>query len=120
MHGAYTTDPGSVSGTRMTTASGIGFATTGFVIGCGYAARGPYAHVDGGPNDPVLSVFRLSDGRRWELPHAPGSGFVWSHPLGITCTELFATVGLESEGGPLLYDIVRVKLDSLGPGLPAD
>ena len=82
-------------------------------MGCGYAAR------PAGLDDPYhasLHVVRLSDGQGWLLTgNLDPPRMQWSIPLGITCDELFTTVSIEYR-----TRILRVRLDSLGPGTPPD
>ncbi len=113
---AYTTDA-NPTGQELTTVSGWGMAATPFVVGCGYAARQSIIPLDASITDAnTLQIFRLSDGMRWSLPAA------WTQPLAITCTELFATVAVPGDdaGVKSHYTIGRVRLDSLGVGMPAD
>lgn len=89
-----------------------------FAVGCGYAAHNLQ------PPDGLL-VVRLSDGVSWILPNnigAPGdAGWLWDKAIGMTCDELFATVGVvATPGAKVVYTIARVRLDALGPGLPPD
>jgi len=105
-----------VSGTALTTVAGFNMAP--LVVGCGYAAVAATVSFDAGPNEPQnLLVFRLSDGRRWQFPTALPQR--WFIPLAITCTEIFAKVAIQdADSGKGYYTIGRVRLDSLGPGVP--
>jgi len=63
-----------------------------------------------------MYVVRLSDGYSWLLAGksaAPYEG--WSRPLVLTCDELFASI--DTAPTPR---ILRIRLDSLGPGTPPD
>ena len=94
----------------------IGTKTEEFVVGCGYAAHPTCASL---PSTGILIV-RLSDGRSWPLVSNPTStSWAYVAPLAITCDELFATVA-ERVSNASVANIVRVRLDSLGPGLPPD
>lgn len=87
-------------------------------IGCGYAARQVHtASTTGGAGSNDLLVVRLSDGVSWIVSAPPiemkmGFSFV----LGVTCDEVFATAVFPDEPNT----IVRIRLDSLGPGIPPD
>jgi hypothetical protein len=82
-----------------------------FVVGCGYAARAAgYG----------TRVTRLADGVSWVLPGDPSQGWYWTTPVALSCSELFATVGVRSDGGYPLTTIARIRLDSLGSGTPPD
>lgn len=115
MTAPYTTDPAQLQPRRLRSESG-GINTGQYVIGCGLAA-----HSDAEDN---LVVVRLSDGHGWKVPAQskidPEHG--WTIPtldftkvLAITCDELFVKV--ETDG---VAQIARIRLDSLGPGTPAD
>lgn len=74
------------------------------VVGCGYAAR---------KEGTSLRIVRIADGSSWLLPsNAP---WWWGDALAITCNEVFAFVSVGTS-----YNVARVKLSSLGPGLPSD
>jgi hypothetical protein len=78
-------------------------------VGCGRAAQRETAM----PVDRVR-VTRVSDGHSWSLP--VGTGWYVAEPLALTCDELYASVYYA--GGA--FTIARIRLDSLGPGVPAD
>lgn len=89
-----------------------------FVVGCGYAAR------NAGGRDGLL-VVRLSDGWSWLIPSndTAGSRWLWYHPIGMTCDEVFLTYAKNrpvSDASPLVPNIARITLDSLGPGMAPD
>jgi hypothetical protein len=73
-------------------------------VGCGYAARAIGDHV---------RLLRLSDGRSWRFEQ--GSTWQWLRPLVVTCEEMFACAYVART-----YTIVRVRIDSLGPGEAPD
>jgi hypothetical protein len=87
-------------------------------IGCGYAARNVEAYVDGSTDyTSKLFVVRLADGVAW-IVDSPlsSSGFHFNQALGISCEEIFASAQFKDEANTL----VRIRLDSLGPGIPPD
>lgn len=89
-----------------------------YVVGCGHAAR------NAGGRDGLL-VVRLSDGWSWLIPSndTAGSRWLWSYPIGMTCDELFVVYAETRQIGdasPLVPNIARVRLDSLGPGMAPD
>jgi hypothetical protein len=106
MTAPFTTDPAQVVSRRLRTEEGPDFDVVYFQVGCGYAARSNGAHI---------RVVRLSDGQSWVLSNGLSDPFGWSAPLALTCTELFATVQVSG-----VTRLARVRLDSLGSGIPAD
>lgn len=103
----YTTNPSALGHRRLTSETPIGVGDSYTKVGCGYAVR-----LSG--NDGIR-VVRISDGTSWILSRdPPGYGFV--EPLGVTCDEVFAWIGIGAGG----VSIARVRIDSLGPGIPAN
>jgi hypothetical protein len=87
-----------------------------FVVGCGYAAR------DIGSKGG-LEIIRLADGHAWYV----GSGLTKNigRVVGITCDEVFfALDGIDDSRNDSVFSetdaYARVRLDSLGDGVPAD
>lgn len=116
----YSTDPDTVASTARRLRSDPGqFTSDPFAVGCGYAGR---QVIDATDPDPLqatkdLLIVRLSDGVSWKVPMAPvahSTGFM--SVLGFTCEELFATAHFPDDS----VTIVRIRLDSLGPGMPPD
>lgn len=99
----YTTDPAKIVARRLRSEDGPSFGLDPFVVGCGYAAR---------TNGKHLRIVRLSDGQSWVL-ESTSVGFY--APFAITCDELIADVAVAGH-----YTLGRVRLDSLGPGIPPD
>jgi hypothetical protein len=84
-----------------------------WVVGCGYAARGVSLAA---PDYNALFVVRLSDGVSWMLQGDLGSPRRdWHHPFGITCDDIFTKLAID-----WATRIVRIRLDSLGPGVQPD
>lgn len=113
----FTTDPKKLVPKRLRSDPEIAFDVN-FAVGCGYAAHKLQ------PPDGMLIV-RLSDGVSWLLPNnltaSDKTGWHWLKAIGVTCDEVFATVAaIDSPGAKLLNTIARIRLDSLGPGLPPD
>jgi hypothetical protein len=80
-----------------------------WVVGCGYGAR-----ASGGSED--IQVVRISDGWSWLIPNQlQAPGFVATRALGLTCDEIFVWGVVDGT-----YSVARIRLDSLGPGLPPD
>jgi hypothetical protein len=113
--------------TRRVGATGrIGFASESYRVGCGYAV-----HETGDlPDLPsTIRLFRLSDGRRWEIPRiqpflSPGD-WQWRRAWGVTCDELIVDVQdrralAENPNRSLLVRLARIRIDALGPGMPAN
>lgn len=74
-------------------------------VGCGYAVR---------TNGDYLRIVRISDGVSWVLSST--TSWSWLHPLAVTCDEVFAAVSASADTN----NIARVRISSLGPGIPAD
>lgn len=107
MTSPFTTDPTLLQPRRLRSESSYGFGTDPFVVSCGRALR---------EDGTGMRLVRISDGQSWFFPaKAP---WLWISPVALTCTELFATVQSESPSDHLT--LARVRLDSLGPGIPAD
>ena len=114
MTAPFSTSAAEVEATSRRLRSDVkGFEPDGWVVGCGYAARGVGLSA---PLNNALFIVRLSDGVSWTLPGrlAP-NGEHWGNVLGITCDEVFATMDTD-----LTVRILRLRLDSLGPGTPPD
>lgn len=77
-----------------------------FKVGCGYAAH------DTSREGTGIQVVRLSDGHSWYIGDEGDEWRLVKDVLGITCEEIF----LRSSAG----NVLRVRLDSLGPGKPAE
>ena len=105
----FTTDPGALRPRRLRSDPNpvVGAGDMRFAVGCGHAGRNAMP-----PRD--LLVVRLADAVSWRL--RGGRGWTWGRLLGFTCDEAFATVFSREQG----TSIVRVRLDSLGPGDPPD
>ena len=74
-------------------------------VGCGYAA-----HSVSGKN---VIIVRLADGVSWLLEN--GEDYYFSTPAGITCEEIFIEGAAAGK-----TNILRIRLDSLGPGIAPD
>ncbi len=117
MTSPFSTDPSKIQPRRLRKwepSGTIGTPVMPPAVGCGRAAfRYSYGAPD--PRDEGLLIVRLSDGQSWILPNpvAPGGG--WGPAIALTCDEVFAMYG----GGGLMT-ILRVRLDSLGPGMPPE
>jgi hypothetical protein len=117
MESPYATDPTQIQPRRVRSepggdaGSGLGASPT--QVGCGYAAR----EFPGG-----IRVVRIVDGVSWVLPQAQaGVQWGWLNALAVTCTHLYASVLAQlGPGNAWTSTIARVRLDSLGPGIPSD
>lgn len=97
----------------------MGLGGTRTLVKCGRAARSSqWKRADGSVEDTILIV-RLSDGRAFPVSPPVLTDFMWSAPVALTCTELFAVVH-EKVDGALHTNLARIKLDELGEGLPSD
>ena len=108
----YTTDPASVTARRLRSypyTGGVGAVPA--LVGCGYAVH-----------DRILAstLVRLSDGTTWTIPaDVVPSGVQWAKPIAVTCDEVFG-LGYLPANPSRPSTLVRVRIDSLGPGSPAD
>ena len=114
MTAPFTSDPSQLKPRRLR--SNVAEASwEQFAVGCGYAAKTS----DRGDDQPVV-VVRLSDGQKWELKNSsfslpPDQRWNWDNRIALTCDEIFVQAIPGKRG-----EIVRIRLDSLGPGIPAD
>jgi hypothetical protein len=63
-------------------------------------------------------LIRLSDGVSWEVvseTEEQNLNFSFFRPVAVTCDEVLATASTLSHA-----EIVRIRIDSLGPGLLPD
>jgi len=110
MTSPFATDPSKLQPRRLRSEVGSAFGDN-IQVGCGYAA-------DGTPNG--IRIVRLVDGVSWLLPQITGSTWQWIEPLAVTCSEVFASASADGDAGWQYSTIARVRLDSLGPGIPPD
>ncbi|AKU95797.1 hypothetical protein AKJ09_02461 [Labilithrix luteola] len=112
----YSTDPAAVAtNKRHVLADTLGSYSERFVVGCGYAAIAIHPNTDWGQAYGVR-VVRLADGVSWTVYNesAPQvSDLVIQRPLAVTCDEVFAR-GLSKRTDD---ELVRIRIDSLGPGI---
>jgi hypothetical protein len=116
MTAKFTTDAAVVAATKRRIGSEPGMiGDKNFVVGCGFAAHDYY----GGALGAGTRLVRLSDGRSWRFTRFPsedgGMPFNFAGALAITCEELFIRF---SHAGQ--FNVARIRIDSLGPGEPAD
>jgi hypothetical protein len=104
----YTTTASGLQPRRVTSVADVPKSTP-LVVGCGYAAF----EISGG-----IRIVRLSDGGSFTLSDARG----WSNPVALTCSELFAHHREAAVNRVLLPlgNLVRQRLDALGPAAPAE
>lgn len=116
----FTTDPALIQKRVLRTdLTGYPFGTSPFVVGCGYAARAGEMTLGGAFANGTL-IIRVADGYAWRLPDGPNDDWGWRTPLAITCDEIFIKV--DEKPTPTAkprFNVVRVRLDSLGPPLLA-
>ncbi len=114
MTAPFTTDPTQLKPRRLrSNVDEAGWVP--FSVGCGYAAK-VSDRVDGRP----IVLVRLSDGRKWEVKNSPvdlppEKRWSWANRIGLTCDEIFVQAFPNKRA-----QIARIRLDSLGPGIPAD
>lgn len=117
MTAPYSTDAETVANTARRLRSDPGTPIDGFAVGCGHAARQFYQAGANGKNSANLLVVRLSDGVSWIVEMPPTSeGAQFMTALGLTCEEVFTSAHFPDQA----VTIVRIRLDSLGPGLAPD
>jgi hypothetical protein len=109
MTAPFTTDPATLRPRRLRSHPAEVLAIHTMKVGCGYAA-----HLDG---QGGILVVRLSDGWSWTVPNTETQEL--TNPIGVTCDEVFA-LGYVGEPPTKETIIARVRLDSLGSGLPPD
>ncbi len=116
MTSPFSTDPSKIQPRRLRRwdVQSIGTGSMAPAVGCGRAAF-PYPLNTGNPRDSGLLVVRLSDGVSWLLPNPASVGGGWGWPIALTCDEVFSMY--QGQGG---MTVLRVRLDSLGPGTPPD
>ncbi len=114
----YTTDPSALAATkRRVRSAGVASYSEQYVLGCGYAAIAIAPRFDWGAA-PGFRVIRLSDGVSWTaISHSQEQreDFFTVRPAAITCDEVFLR-GVAAGHS----QVVRIRIDSLGPGTPPD
>jgi hypothetical protein len=112
MTASFTTDPKALAPRRLRSQPEPNFGVYPWVVGCGYAANlDPTGNA--AANNATL-VVRLSDGVSWTIPAVPGH--FWTYQaLGLTCDEVFIIAQVEGQ-----ETFARIRLDSLGAGMPPD
>ncbi len=110
----YTTDPAMVSATsRRLRTEMRGMTVSPYAVGYGYAMHWV---AYGAPPTNALFVVRLADGVSWQIPGSTNSSELsWGPVLGFTQTELYVGANMGNSSS-----ILRIRLDSLGPGEPPD
>jgi hypothetical protein len=108
MTSPFTTNPDKLKPRRLRSHPYNTIGNERFKVGCGYAA-----HLSVDQFGVGVMVIRLSDGVAWVVPYTPE--FKNPTVLGVTCDEVFFLN--ETKGRST---IARVRIDSLGPGLPPD
>ena len=112
----YSTDPAVVTATKRRLRSEYpGSMIEINAVGCGYAAHAIFTNGTWGRG---FRLIRLSDGVSWEVVSESEQQrlqFNVYKPIAITCDEVFATANTLSHA-----EIVRIRIDSLGPGLAPD
>ena len=110
----YTTDPAVVSASsRRLRTEMRGMTVSPYAVGYGYAMHWV---AYGDPPTNALFVVRLADGVSWQIPGSTNSSELsWGPVLGFTQTELFVGANMSNSSS-----ILRIRLDSLGPGDPPD
>jgi hypothetical protein len=105
MTAPFTTDPAALVPRRLRSQPSPGIAEREWQVGCGFAAHAQLTD---------MLVVRLVDGISWLFPLQMPDVRLY-HAIGLTCTELFALADVQGR-----TNIVRIRLDSLGPGIPPD
>lgn len=110
MAAPYTTNPQMLAPRRIRSFQGdVGAEAT--LVGCGYALHG---------EGLSSTLVRLADGMAWRIPADSVTGGVqWAQPIAVTCDEVFG-LGYLPASPSRPTTLVRVRIDSLGPGSPPD
>jgi hypothetical protein len=103
MTAPFTTDPALLQPRRLRSHNYDAMDSLPFKVGCGYAVG----------SGTQVSVVRLSDGYAWYLPHTTPMDF--GIPVGATCEDVFVAGVFDGD-----VNVARIRIDSLGPGLPPD
>jgi hypothetical protein len=114
---SFTTDPSKLEPRRLRAWEPQSITSTyPPAVGCGKALF--FAPRPGNAQDPSgvfrdLLLVRLADGVAWKIesPAAYQFDTAWDGALAVTCSEVFATAGL---------NVRRVRIDSLGDGASPD
>lgn len=110
----YTTDPAVANATkRRVRATTIEYGNV-YVVGCGYAAV--YASMGSPWGQAGFRLIRLSDGYSWNVvDNSKEQMLSWAvrEPLAVTCEDVFAVGAKKGH-----YELLRIRIDSLGPGTP--
>ena len=114
----YSTSPAAVAATqRRLRSEYLGSHPEANAVGCGYAAHRIYPPRTWGKSG--FRLVRLSDGVSWEVTTPDEQtiykGLRFDRPLAITCDEVFVLGAVKSN-----FEVARIRIDSLGPGLPPD
>ena len=111
MTAKFSTDPSAIQPVRLRSwpAPGIWGGYAPDAVACGYAALAFNPAV----LEEKLMIVRLADGVSWILDSPPDRHWTWGKPVAVTCDEVFAMVGLSNQ-------LRRIRLSSLGPGIPPD
>lgn len=117
----FSTDPAKLQPKKLRSIAVASPSNPGDSIGGGYYALIEPEKNENSPNHR-LHVYRLSDGRHWEVPRfrdvAPGAEpntvSAPSAVLKVDETEVWYQTASQSTGG--LWTVARQRLDALGPG----
>jgi len=110
MTASYTTNPAAILKHRLRSEV-RNLGDVPFTVGCGYAA-----HEISTPAGTGVRVVRISDGQSWSLFNTTSPLLTWNAAVAITCTEIFVNFNFAAASS----NLARIRLDSLGPGTPAD
>jgi hypothetical protein len=119
MTAPFTSDAASIVKRRLRSEVGPVGARP-WVVGCGYAAHDYSSDTETG-----VRVVRLSDGWSWRLVKwqqdagPPSTTWSFANVLALTCDEIFINASIHLDGR-IDFQVARIRLDSLGPGEPAD
>lgn len=116
----YSTESSNVASTkrRVSAETRLFYWDEKFVVGCGYAALRVIG--DTGVWNFGFRLTRLSDGVSWIVANTSEKQFGqvrFTTPIAITCDEVFVS-GSSVVDGNERGELARIRIDSLGPGLP--
>ena len=105
MTAPFTTDPDALQPKRLRSLPSWVGNVRPWEVGCGYGT------FDAGSGN--VFVVRLSDGHAWFVPDT--ADYNLHLHRGVSCEEVFVLGDIHGE-----TTLARIRLDSLGPGVPAD
>jgi hypothetical protein len=121
MTAPFTTDPSKVVPRRLRSEFNDTFGVSAFHVGCGYALHSTWLDPGLPTQRGGLRLVRLKDGQSWLMMSTNADLWIWGDPIAVTCDEVFAIVRVRpDDASSPVMTIARIRMDSLGPGIPPD